>query len=134
MPRDKPKLLPLTNTEKPQAPTTNLSPDSIEASAASTNSTAAVLPSLPPGSALQALIGKKMKPLPPTHLETTTTTDKNQIVEEKRKDSPSSNTDLDEDTSDIKTPPMSPNTPAPPMPTVLELKVPPTPPKPITSN
>jgi hypothetical protein len=143
MPRERPKLLPMTNTENTQAPTTTFSPDSIEAPTVSTSSTtaaaaaaAAGLPSLPPGSALQALIGKRIKPLPPTTLETvtTTTTDKNQIIEEKKKDSPTSNTDLDEDTSDIKTPPMSPHSPVAPMPTILELKVPPAPSKPITSN
>jgi hypothetical protein len=125
IPREKPKLLPISSVEKPNAPTTTtLSPDSIDLSTSS--STAAPAPS---NSALQALIGKKMKPLPPTHLETTI--EKKEIIEEKKKDSPISITDPDEDTSEIKTPPTSPRSPVAPMPTVLELKPPS---KPITSN
>ncbi len=176
IPREKPKLLPVVNTEKIQATTTALSPDSIEVSTSSESSAAPAvtttapsslpsessaalaatttapptLPSasstaavaittapspLPPGSALQALIGKRMKPLPPANLEKTTTrTDKNPIIEVKKKDSPVSNTDPDEDTSEIKTPPMTPRSPLAPAPTVLELKVPPTPSKPLSSN
>jgi hypothetical protein len=125
MSREKPKLLPLTNTEKTKTSTTTLSPDSIEGSAESSFSTAAApaaSSSFPPGSALQALLGKKMKPLPPANLEIIP--EKNSIIEEKKKDSPGSNTDLDEDTSDIKTPAMSPHSPAAPMPTILELNIP----------
>jgi hypothetical protein len=130
------------NTEQTQPSTTTLSPDSIEVSTSSPSSTAAVATtiapadaapsSLPSDSALQALLGKKMKPLPPTSLQTTT--DKNEIIKEKEKDSPVSNTDPDEDTSEIKTPAMSPRSPVAPMPTILELKVPPTPSKPLSSN
>jgi hypothetical protein len=71
--------------------------------------------------------------LPPTHIEITKT-DKNQIIEEKKKESPVLTTDVDDDTSEIKTPPMTPRSPVAPMPTILELKVPPTPSKPLTSN
>ena len=71
-----------------------------------------------------------MKPLPPTHLETTV--EKKEVIQEKKKDSPMSPIDPDEDTSEIKTPPMSPRSPvAPPTPTVLELKPPS---KALTSN
>jgi hypothetical protein len=127
--------------EKPK-PSTALSPDSIEVSTSSSSSavvppttiaaaTAAPSSSLT-GSALQALLGKKIKPLLPINLETKI--DKNQTTEIKKKDSPASNTDLDEDTSDIKTPPMSPRSPIAPMPTILELKVPPIPSKPLSGN
>ncbi|CAF2336069.1 unnamed protein product [Rotaria sp. Silwood2] len=132
IPREKPKLLPLITPEKPQAvaATTPVSPDFIDISTSSSSSTGAVVasaaapPSLPPGSALQALIGKKIKPLPSTSFETMT--NKNQSHNDKKKDSPVSNTDIDEDTSDIKTPLISPQSPTAPLPTVLELKVPPT--------
>jgi hypothetical protein len=130
IPREKPKLLPIPSAEKPQVSTTTattaLSPDSIDAS---TSSSATPTPA-PQNSAIQALIGKKMKPLPPAHLETTI--EKKEVIEEKKKDSPMSPISPDEDTSEIKTPPMSPRSPvAPPTPTVLELKPPS---KPLTSN
>ncbi|CAF4521118.1 unnamed protein product [Rotaria sp. Silwood1] len=132
IPREKPKLLPLINTEKTQtvAAATTLTPDSIDISTSSSSSTGAVvtstaaLSSLPPGSALQALIGKKIKSVPSANFDTIT--DKNQSTNEEKKDSPVSNTDIDEDTSDIKTPLMSPQSPIAPLPTILELKVPPT--------
>ncbi|CAF3983151.1 unnamed protein product, partial [Rotaria sordida] len=133
IPREKPKLLPLTNTEKPQAPaatTTTFAPDSIDISTSSSSTTGAVVASvdapssLPPNSALQALIGKKVQPLPSTNFETIA--DENQLTNDKKKDSPVSYTDIDEDTSDITTPLMSPQSPVAPLPTVLELKLPPT--------
>jgi hypothetical protein len=136
IPREKPKLLPLPNQEKQQTSTATISPDSIEVSTASSSSAPAVSTTTPapppPGSALKALFGKKIKPLPPPNLQIAT--DKNEIVEEKNKITPTSNTDLDEDSSDIKTPPMSPRSPVTQMPTTLELKLPPTSAKPLSSN
>ncbi len=134
IPREKPKLLSLTNQEKQQASTATISPDSIEASTASSSSAAptSTTTPAPPGSALKALFGKKIKPLPPPNLQLPI--DKNDIIEEKTKISPASNTDLDEDSSDIKTPPMSPRSPVTQKPTTLELKLPPTSTKPLSSN
>jgi hypothetical protein len=115
----------MTSAEKPKTSATAIvSSDPIEVSTpASTDAPA------PSTSALQALFGKKIKPLPPTHLETTIA--KKELSEEKKKDSPISITDPDEDTSEIKTPPMTPRSPVAPMPTILELKAPS---KPLTSN
>ncbi|CAF3479645.1 unnamed protein product [Adineta steineri] len=138
IPREKPKLLPLPKTEKTQASTTTkLSPDSIEASTSSSSSAAGPTPAttnpVPSDSPAESPIYKKTKPISLPNVEIPT--DKNKTTEEKNKNSPTSNTDLDEDTSDIKTPPMTPRspvTPAPPPP-VLELKVPPST-KPISTS
>ncbi|CAF3235917.1 unnamed protein product [Rotaria socialis] len=133
VPREKPKILPLTKIEKPQATTTMIAPTSIEISSSSSSSAAAATTvtgvaattSLPSGSALASLIGKKIKPLSSNTAETITDKQQNQPIDIKKKDSPLSHTDVDEDTSDIKTPLISPQSPIAPPPTILELIVPP---------
>lgn len=124
VPKDRTKLTPLANIDNTQPSTSMLSPDSIDASASSTSAAAA--PNPPASSALEALVGKKLKP--PTTLENIPDKpDKKGPVEAKIKESPSPHTDLDEDSHDIKTPPMTPRSPTKPMPQVLELSIPPTP-------
>ncbi|CAF4839120.1 unnamed protein product, partial [Rotaria magnacalcarata] len=132
LPREKPKLLPLTKIEKPQATTANIAPTSIEIPSSSSSSApttvagVAAKSSLTSGSALESLIGKKVKPLSSNTVETITDKQQNQPIDIEKKDSPLSYTDVDEDTSDIKTPLMSPQSPIAPPPTILELIVPPT--------
>jgi len=113
----------LTDTQKIQPSTTILSPDSIEASTSSSSSSIGAVVAPPSDIPSEVLPDQTSKPLPPTHLELIP--DKTEIHQEKTKDSPVSNTDHDEDTSEIKTPPMTPRSPVAPMPTILELNVPP---------
>lgn len=128
MPREKAKLLPSISTEKPQPSTTAVSPDSIEQSTSSTSSAssstaAVVVVEQPTDIPSKVLPDETPKPLPPTHLEIIP--DKAKTPEEKSKESPVSVTDHDEDTSEIKTPSMTPRSPVAPAQPVLELNVPP---------
>ena len=128
IPREKPKLLPFNDkkADKLQPAASTISPDSIDDSSSS-SSAAPAESVVPTGSVIQALFGKQPKLPPPTSLDLKP--DKNPVIEKKVKESPSPNTDLSEDTSDIRTPPMSPRSPVKPMPPIVELNVPPTPPK-----
>ncbi|CAF5027612.1 unnamed protein product, partial [Rotaria socialis] len=89
VPREKPKILPLTKIEKPQATTTMIAPTSIEISSSSSSSAAAATTvtgvaattSLPSGSALASLIGKKIKPLSSNTAETITDKQQNQPID-----------------------------------------------------
>ncbi|CAF0725358.1 unnamed protein product [Adineta ricciae] len=125
IPREKPKLLPLSNTEKTQTSKPVISPDAIESPSASSPA--------PTNSTIKALFEKKKsRPTPPSNLDIST--NQNTTSPDKKKPSPASNTDLDEDTSDIKTPPMSPRSPVAPSPPVLELNAPRAPLKPISTS
>ena len=126
IPREKPKLLPMPSSDKPQVIMTARSPDSIEVSTSSSSSAAASAPS---NSAIQALFGKKVKLVSPTHLDTIPK--KESIHDVKKKDSLAPNTDPEDDTSEIKTSPMISHLPPTPLPTIVELKAPI---KPLSSN
>ena len=136
IPRQRPTLFPMTNAESPQSSFDMVSPDSLEAPVPPQPSppadTAPPLPPLPAGSALQALLGKRIKPLPPTHLEIPPET--SQTVDEKKIVPPPSTTDLYHETAEAKAPPAHPRSPVKPPPPVIEPIVPPAPSKPPTSN
>lgn len=135
IPREKPKLFPMPSTDKPQTVMPARSPDVAEVSTSSSSSAAApttamsTTPPPPPNSAIQALFGKKITAIPPAHL--ITPAKKEQIYEEKKKDSPAPNSDSEDDVSEIKTPPMPTRSPVTPAPVILELKPPI---KPLSSN
>lgn len=137
IPLEKPKLLPLTKPEQTPGTKNVVGSNSIAISTTSSSSTGLITENttqpLPLGSALEALIGKKIQSLPPTNVATTPNKN-NAPIDIKKKNSPIVTTDVDEDTSDIKTPLMSPQTPVAPMPTVLELKIPPSPAKPLSGK
>ena len=137
IPRQRPTLFPMTtNAESPTSSFDMVSPDSLEAPIPSQSSpatdTAPALPSLPPGSALQALLGKRMKPLPPTHLDIPP--EMNPTVDEKKIVPPPSTTDLNHETAETQAPPPHPRSPVKPPPSVVEPILPPAPLKPATSN
>lgn len=132
IPREKPKLFPMSSMDKPQTVMPSRSPDA-EISTSSSSSAAALAVTMnttpPSNSAIQALFGKKIKSIPPAHL--ITSTKKEPIYEEKKKDSPAPNSDPEEDVSGIQTPPMASHSPVTPTPVILELKPPI---KPLSSN
>lgn len=80
-----------------------------------------------PSSPLTNLFGKKTKPVKPTELDLSM--DNHENNEEKKNESPSSFVDVEQDTSDIKTPALTPSSPVKPLPTVIELQIPPSPAK-----
>ena len=129
--REKPKLSPVTNTAILHASTTAFSPDSIQSSTSSSSTAAST--NLPADSALQTLLGTRIKPLPPSDLEIINEST-NQSIEIKKKDSSSPNTDLHGDTSDIKTLSVTSQSPVTPLPTVLEIRSSTTASKSLSSN